>query len=80
MKSRNHHKEKPKDSVIKTFKVHSECGLLDFVLERMNDSRNNIKTYLKNRQFLVNGVPISQFDYKLVKDDVVVFSRTISSK
>ncbi|MCR5741498.1 MAG: RluA family pseudouridine synthase [Gammaproteobacteria bacterium] len=62
--------------MLATYKVHEETTLLEFLYLRVSDSKNNIKNYLKNKQFLVNGIPISQFNYKLVKDDVVVFSKT----
>ncbi len=64
------------NSILATYKVHEETTLLEFLYLRVSDSKNNIKNYLKNKQFLVNGIPISQFNYKLVKDDVVVFSKT----
>ena len=56
-----------KINVIATYKVHENTTLLEFLYTRVNDSKNNIKTYLKNKQFLVNGIPISQFNEPLVK-------------
>ena len=67
---------KPKKiDIMATYKVHESIPLLEFLYKRVNDSKNNIKTYLKNKQFLVNGIPISQFDHPLVDGDTVTFSR-----
>ena len=68
-------KLKSNTNTINRYKVHESTELLKFLFERVSDSKNNIKTYLKNKQFLVNGIPVSQFNYPLVKDDIVEFTK-----
>ncbi len=67
---------------IKEYKVHNEEELLTFLLRTLNNmSRNNVKNILKNHQVAVDGAPITQFDFMLAKDDVVIISKNrISSK
>lgn len=61
-----------KTIVLKSFKVHKESGLLDFLYEHItNDSKNNIKKYLSNHQVLVNGSCITQFNFVVYKEDLV---------
>ena len=61
---------------IKEFKVKEECELLPFLLEKYpNLSRNNVKSLLSNHQVAVDGAPVSQFNLKLVKDDIVIVSK-----
>lgn len=61
-----------KTVVLKTYKVHKETPLLEFLYERVtNESRNNIKKYLSNRQVIVNGTCSTQFDFLVVKEDIV---------
>lgn len=63
------------EQVLKEYKVSSTIGLMDFLLVTFKDkSRNNIKSLLKRRLILVNGAPISQFDFELVKGDIVQIS------
>lgn len=64
-----------KDS--KEYKVHKETELLTFLLETLKgQSRNSIKGLLTHRLVAVNGAPISQFDFKLYKDDIVIITKT----
>lgn len=65
-----------------TFMVEENNELMKFLLEKMpSKSRNNIKSLLKNRQVLVDGVFISQFDHPLTKGQEVMISETrISDK
>lgn len=61
----------------KEYKVHKETELLAFLLEALKgQSRNSIKGLLSHRLVAVNGAPISQFDFKLYKDDVVIITKT----
>lgn len=61
---------------IKEFKVKKECELLTFLLEVMPEkSRNNVKKILANNQVAVDGAPVTQFNFVLVKDDVVIISK-----
>lgn len=60
---------------IKEYKVHKECELLDFLLLTLKgQSRNSVKGLLSHHLISVDGAPISQFDFKLFKDDVVIIS------
>lgn len=59
------------------YKVSKNVGLLDFLLETLKGkSRNNIKSLLSHYQVLVDGTPISQFDFLLAKGDEVSISPT----
>lgn len=65
-----------KTIILKTFKVHSETGLLEFLYDHItNDSKNNIKKYLSNHQVLVNGSCVTQFDFLVYKEDIVQISK-----
>jgi len=66
---------------IKEFKVHEECELLAFLLSKYpNLSRNAVKSLLSNHQVSVDGAPVSQFNLKLVKEDIVIVSKRRISK
>jgi Pseudouridylate synthases, 23S RNA-specific len=59
---------------MKDFTVTHECGLLEFLLSSVNKSRNSIKSLLKNSAIRVDGVPVTQFDYRLRVGQVVSIS------
>lgn len=62
---------------IREFKVHKDSLLLEFLLETLKDqSRNSVKSLLSNHRVSVDGAPISQFNFQLYKDDVVIISKT----
>lgn len=64
-----------KNNIIKAFNVKAPAPLLEFLFAHItNDSKNNIKKLLSRRQVLVNGAPITQFDFMLAKEDVVEIS------
>ena len=64
-----------KNNIIKAFNVKAPTPLLEFLFAHItNDSKNNIKRLLSRRQVLVNGAPITQFDFMLAKEDVVEIS------
>lgn len=58
-----------------SFKVNRSIELLEFLLLKMNTSRNNVKTLLKNHQVVVNGASATQFNLLLAKDDEVKISK-----
>lgn len=69
-------KGKVNPNSIKEFKVHEECELLEFLLSKYQSlSRNAVKSLLSNHQVAVDGAPVSQFNLKLAKDDVVIVSK-----
>ena len=71
MKSKNK-KQFTKRSKDQNFIVKENSELLSFLLAKItNLSRNSIKNLLKNRQIAVNGVPTTQFNFTLVKEDLV---------
>lgn len=76
-RQKNHVEEKSqKPQILFSYQVYKETPLLEFLYEKIKkDSRNNIKRYLTNHQVLVNGVMTTQFDFLLVKEDVVQISR-----
>ena len=66
---------------IKTFKVHQECELLEFLFTKFpNLSRNAVKSILSGHFVAVNGAPVSQYNLKLSKDDEVIVSKQRISK
>ena len=66
---------------IKEFKVKEECELLDFLLQKYPQlSRNAVKSLLSNHQVSVDGAPVSQYNLKLAKEDVVIVSKRRISK
>ena len=58
-----------------TFKVSHSDKLLEFLLRKMQLSRNSVKGLLSDHKVLVNGKMTSQFDYPLAKDDEVKIAR-----
>ncbi len=58
-----------------TFKVPRSASLLDYLLGKMDLSRNSVKALLHDRKVLVNGTVITAFDYPLAKDDEVKIAR-----
>ncbi len=58
-----------------TYKVKSSTTLLVFLLEKMNTSRNNVKHLLSNKQVLVNGNSVSQFNFPLAKEDEICITK-----
>ena len=58
------------------FNVTEEAELISFLLHRMpHKNRDNIKTFLKYQQVLVNGQPVSQFNYHLIPGQIVTITR-----
>ena len=58
------------------YKVSRSDTLLEFLLKKMDLSRNSVKSLLASHKVLVNGNMVSQFDYPLAKDDEVKIART----
>ena len=76
-KINGHSKEinRPNKNLFKEYKVSSRTPLLEFLLANLTSkSRNNIKQLLKNHQVLVNGAPITQFDFEVIAKDIVSIS------
>ena len=62
---------------LQQFEVTHDCELLDFLFETHKGmSNNSIKSMLKNRRVTVDGAPITQFNFKLYKGDVVIISKS----
>lgn len=57
------------------FKVNKSDELLTFLLSKINTSRNNVKSLLSNKQVLVNGIVITQFNFILAKEDEVKIAK-----
>ncbi len=69
-----HHSKDYKD--IREFPVTKDTELLEFLLATLKDqSRNSVKSLLSNHRVSVDGAPISQFNFKLYKGDVVIISK-----
>lgn len=61
---------------IREFKVYVKTTLMDFLIFKMPEtSRTKIKSLLSHHQVAVGGVPVSQFDYQLVPEDIVTISK-----
>ncbi len=61
---------------IKEYPVNKECELLEFLYKILKEqSRNNVKNILTKRYVAVNGLPITQFNYKLYRGDIVQISK-----
>ena len=59
---------RPNEKLFKEYKVPFKSQLLEFLLTTFTSkSRNNIKKLLSNHQVLVNGAPITQFDFELIR-------------
>ena len=70
-----HHSKDYKD--IRQYPVNRSCELLEFLLETLKgQSRNSVKSLLTNHRVSVDGAPISQYNFKLSKGDVVIISKT----
>ena len=75
-KQRFEHKSKDYTG-LRQFPVTKSCELLEFLLETLKrQSRNSVKSLLTNHRVSVDGAPISQFNFKLAKGDVVIISKT----
>ena len=73
MRPNNNKKERIEYSYI--FKVNKSEELLTFLLSKMSTSRNNVKSLLSNKQVLVNGAVITQFNFVLAKEDEVKITK-----
>lgn len=65
-----------------TFTVKEENELMKFLIESMpKKNRNNIKSLLKNKQVLVDGAAISQFNHPLVPgQEIMITESRLSDK
>lgn len=67
--------KKEKRIDFKEFKVKKENTLLNYLIEEIGFSRNNAKNLLSHHLVSVDGAPISQFDFKIFKDDIVIIAK-----
>ena len=75
-KKRFEHKSREYEG-LKEYKVTHECELLEFLFEIFKDSsKNSVKSLLSNHRVLVDGAPVSQFNYKLYPGDTVMIAKT----
>ena len=75
-KKRFEHKSREYEG-LKEYKVTHECELLEFLFEIFKDSsKNSVKSLLSNHRVLVDGAPVSQFNYKLFPGDTVMIAKT----
>lgn len=56
-------------------KVHHSCELLEYLLSKLPQSRNTVKSLLSSNKVLVNGTVVRQFNYPLAKDDEVKIAK-----
>ncbi len=58
-----------------SYTITEPSTLMPFLLSSLsNKSRDNIKSLLRNRQVLVNGEPVTQFNHELKPGDTIVIS------
>lgn len=80
-KKKDIRKGKVNPNSIKEYKVFNDSELLSFLIEKYPSlSRNAVKSLLSNHQVAVNGAPVSQFNLKLSKDDIVIVSKNRIAK
>ena len=58
------------------FVVAAPCGLLEFLLDNLHESRSKVKATLQGRGVKVNGKTTTQFDYGLLPGMKVAVSKT----
>jgi 23S rRNA pseudouridine1911/1915/1917 synthase len=69
-------KQKAIAKAIKTYPVKETALLMDFLRANLKDmSRNNIKAILTRKQVMVDGAPISQFNFVLSPGDQVMIGK-----
>ena len=76
-KKRNSINEIPykKRTQLKEYKVKENTTLLEFLLANLKgQSRNNVKSLLTHRQVLIDGAPVTQYDFVLSSGDIVMIS------
>lgn len=72
---KNNIKREEKIEITKAFKVLKSEELLSFLISKLNTSRNNCKNLLTNKQILVNGSVVSQYNLVLAHDDEVKIAK-----
>lgn len=60
---------------IKEYVVKHDSFLLDYLIEDLKYSRNNAKKLLSNKLISIEGAPVSQFDFKLIKGDNLIIAK-----
>lgn len=61
---------------IRQIKVTEECELLEFLLKTFKDqSRNSVKSLLSSHRVSIDGAPITQFNFKLFPEDIVIITK-----
>ncbi len=65
--------KKPLD--IKEYIVKNDSELLEYLLNNLGFSRSNAKKLLSNHLISINGAPVSQFNFKLIKGDTLIISK-----
>ena len=67
----DHREEKNTNKATYQFVIRKETPLLEFLLNALHQSRNNVKTLLGKRHILVDGALVTQFDYLLQPKQIV---------
>ena len=80
---KSHHKKRnsiedipyKKRTQLKEYKVKENTTLLEFLLANLKgQSRNNVKSLLTHRQVLIDGAPVTQYDFVLSSGDIVMIA------
>lgn len=75
-----HQKTNHKKNFLFKFAIKNRLKLLDFLLVKIKLPKCKIKSILKHQQVLINGVPVTQFDYLLNKDDELIIVKKSSKE
>lgn len=76
-------KARPEEKLYE-FKVHKPLPLMEYLMTKLPSlGRNKIKSMLSHYQVLVDGMPVTRFDFELASEDVVTvlkYGKKVKSK
>lgn len=75
LKTRNIEKEHNKRIDFKEYKVTRSISLLEYLIEDLKFNRSKAKSLLSHHLISIDGAPISQFNFLLSKNDIVIISK-----
>ena len=59
----------------KEYRVKRESELLAYLVEELQFSRNNAKNLLSHHLIAIDGAPVSQYNFKIYKDDTLIIAK-----
>lgn len=60
----------------KEYHVSREAELLEYLINDLHYGRNTAKNLLSHHVVSISGAPISQFDFKIYRDDIIIISKS----